>query len=113
MSRNTNWWSSMKRNCPLKCCNIYRNKPELDSLFNKFVPPQVFSHEYCEIFKNTNLEEIWKRLLRNVVFNSNEEQLCYMLQLITLYIYLYHFGITIFVFYPEAVVRRCSFETCF
>ena len=41
------------------------------SLFNKVVPTQVFSCEYCEIFKRTYFEE---HVRMNVAFNSNEEQ---------------------------------------
>ena len=29
----------------------------LESLFDRVVPTQAFSCEYCEIFKNTNYEE--------------------------------------------------------
>ena len=32
-------------------------KTELESVFNKVVPTQVFSSEYCKIFKNTYFEE--------------------------------------------------------
>ena len=32
--------------------------------------------------------------------------------IIIFYIYLFHFGIIIFVFYPEAIVRRCSLKRC-
>ena len=41
--------------------NIHRKTPVLESFFNKVTdlqtPTQVFSCEYCEIFKNTYFEE--------------------------------------------------------
>ena len=46
-----------KKNCSKKVCNIHREKPELESLYKKVVPTQVFSCEYCETFKNTYFEE--------------------------------------------------------
>ena len=34
-------------------------------------------------------------------------------KLLMFYVYLYRFGIIIFVFYPEEVVRKCSLKICF
>ena len=44
------------------------------SLFNKVIPIQVFSSEYCEILRTPILKNIYKQLLLNVGFNSDEEQ---------------------------------------
>ena len=49
----------------------------VESLFNKVVPTQVFPCKYCEILKTKLtliLKNICKRLLLNVVSNSNKEQ---------------------------------------
>ena len=46
-----------KRSCFQKFCNIYRKTPVVESLFSKVVPKQIFSREYCKIFKNTYFEE--------------------------------------------------------
>ena len=65
------------------------------------------------------LKNICERLLLNVVFNSNDEQHL-LIKLdeigydrIMFCVYLHQFGIITFVFYPEAVVRRCSLKCCF
>ena len=36
---------------------ILIKKPESEFLYNKVLPTQVFSGEYCKIFKNTYFEE--------------------------------------------------------
>ena len=50
-----------KKSCFWKFRNIYRKTPVLESFFDNFIkkgtPTQIFSCEYCEIFKNTFFEE--------------------------------------------------------
>ena len=46
-----------RKSCSLKFCNIHMKKTELESVFNKVVPTQVFSSKYCNIFINTYFEE--------------------------------------------------------
>ena len=65
------------------------------------------------------MKNICERQFLNVVFNRNKEQhLLVKLHemekdIIMFYVYLYHFGIIIFVFYLQAVVRWCSLKSCF
>ena len=70
-----------------------------------------------EIFlRTTVLKKICERLLLIVVFSRNEQQhllarvdemVC---NIIMFFIYSFHFGIIILLFYPEAVLRRYSFK---
>ena len=41
-----------KNRCSEKFRSIQWKRPLLESLYNKMIPTQVFSSEYCEIFKN-------------------------------------------------------------
>ena len=57
MSRNNHWGCSIKKSVLKKFAIFIGRKPELESVFSKVVPTQMFSCEYCEIFKSTYFEE--------------------------------------------------------
>ena len=57
MSRNNHWRCSIKTSVLKYFAIFIGKKRELESLFDKFVPTQVFSCKYCEIFKDIYFEE--------------------------------------------------------
>ena len=74
----------------LKVCNIHRKTPVLESLFSKFAslvacnfikktPTNMFSYEYCEVFKKTLFEEhqwcllLYFKFILNLMTNINLE----------------------------------------
>ena len=53
-----------QNSCPYEFCNIQRKTSALEVLFNKIAalktPKQVFSYEYCTIFRNSFfMENLW------------------------------------------------------
>ena len=75
---------------------------------------KCFPANIANFLRTPILKNICERLRLNVVF-SNICLLNWMKwdKIIILYIYLYYFGIIRFVFYPEAVVRKCYLKSCF
>ena len=57
MSRNNHQSCSIKKVVLKNFAIFIGKKPELESLFNKVVPKQVFSCENSKIFKNSYFEE--------------------------------------------------------
>ena len=67
----------------LKVCNIHRKTPVLEPLFSKVAsleayelikketPTQMFSYEYCQLFKKILLKEHHRRLFLYLKFTGN------------------------------------------
>ena len=60
----------MKKAVLKNVCNIHRKTSVLESPFTKVVPAQVFSGEYCELFKKT----YFKEYLRLVAYELRLQQ---------------------------------------
>ena len=59
---------SVKKRCE-KFCNIYRKPPVLEFLYQNETLTQVFSCEYCEVFKDTCYEEHLRTATSVVLFD--------------------------------------------
>ena len=119
MSRNSHRRCSIKKAVLKNIAIFIRNYLHWTLFSTELFQHSCFPVNIAKFLRTPSLKNIYEWLLLNVVFNSNEEQhlrakLDEMVQdKIIFYIYSYHFGIIISVFYPEAVVRGCSLKRCF
>ena len=103
------WECSIKKAILKIFYNIPRKTPVLESLFDKVVPTQMLERLYRRASANGCFLISSSTAMKSSICLLN----CIKLGKYVFYIYSYLFGIIIFVFHPEAVIRRCSLKAVF